>query len=960
MSFFAKSVSTEYSITRTVLYCCLAFFPFIIMYVEMERFFAIEIADQRSQVFERAGRELRRFSEYAEDARFFHLLLRRSFAATTQRKTHENQLISKSENLKKVYPGTFSFMFWDKNGNPITAASDDTRFSFLSKRLNVFLGKIRLETISGLHTEADFNEKHDRDLRMLRQFLGPFATPDGLVKPFLPDDSAACFQLHARGDKVLGWYAAYEDFSVLVFISDKTRGRLTGPEFLQKQLTGRIPGIDFILIDEQQQKLFPAQTQVRHSKILLNLDKFRKLVSAEQLESEGEFFNFQKLNRNWWVTAVMSRKCFASISKTTGSFMAKILVCMALTAFILYCYFLIHVNPFHSVKSKLVVIFAYIVFIPALVFTVVSLDYLKQKEKQIVADTAVAASQHLTAIDNQFNPFLHAKALKLNRTFAKLFPGGSGSFNEEFLASAAAFIDAEFKPDTFLFADRSGSDLLKGTYAKTIKDAYLRRTATAELLSYLNCKATGRYNPDDGVANGFARSFAANHQKFMPFALSNTNFISYLNTLRSSETAEFSNVIQLFWPEKQIQQEYLKAVSRVLPAEDHKQLCFAMSESGGIFPEMSHLPDMPSFFEKVKQQGSSHQIMSAHDGKNYTAFGQSGTSLNTAVMAVIIDNDSLYGEIDQLRKKLVLLAVLSLLMTVSLFHILAYYLISPINALATGVEMIKQRNYSYRIALPFKNEFGYLGRSIDESLENLQELEIARTVQESLIPQQSLAFAPFSVIAKTRAMTSLGGDYFDFVVDDENNLTVLMADVAGHGVQAGLLMAMAKSVLLLKKSKIEPEKLMTDLNRTFCNLRKASISTMMTGQIIHITHDCDTSFFNAGHCPPLIISENGRSSRLLECESLPFGFSAKRVFAGMPTVMQPGETIILYSDGILECNDRNKKILGHEGFNELAVSAWHENIDIFLDNLFRAYEGLTSSQQDDITFVLIRRSKAIV
>ncbi len=720
-----------------------------------------------------------------------------------------------------------------------------------------------------------------------------------------------------------------------------------------------MPGIDFILIDEQKQNLVPPQTAPLNSRVFLNFGKFRRLVPPEQLESAGDYFNYQKLNQRWWVAAVLQRGLFASVSATTGRFMARILACFALVTFILYCYFMVHANPLHSVKSRLIAIFAYIAFIPALVFTVVSFDYLKQKEKQVVTEKSVEAFQYLTSIDNQFRGFLHVKARQLNQTFAGLFPRGAESFAAASLAATAASVNARFKPDTFVFSDASGGDLLKAAYAKTIKDDFLRKTAARELLTYLNCNAKNQYNPDDGIANGFARSFSENHQKLMPFTLANTTYLSYLNTLRKSGTGEYAYLMQLFWPEKQMHCEYLNSVIAASSAAKQKQFFFAMPDMGKTFPESGNLPGLRPFFEKVLQHGPSQQKLTGQDGRTYLVFGQGGTNVNSAIMAVVVDSEILNHEIGRFRKNLWVMAGLSLLMTLSLFQVLGYYLILPINALAEGVEMVKQRNYSYRIDMPFDNEFGQLGKSIDSSLENLQELEIARTVQESLLPQQSLAFGPFSIVAKTRIMTTLGGDYFDFVVDAENNLTVLMADVAGHGVQAGLLMAMAKSVLLLNNaSRLEPEKLMEGLNRTFCTLRKAEISTMMTGQVVHINHEHAVSFFNAGHCPPLIISEGGNTTRLLEFQSLPYGFSAKRKFAGMSVALQPGETILLYSDGILECVNANREILGMDGFKHAAMKAWSENPEVFLENLFRAFDSWAASQQDDISFVLIRHGKS--
>lgn len=961
MSVFAKSFnkSTEYSTTRAVLYFCLVAFPFVMLYVGMERFFATEFSDRRAELFAQAERQLLKFSEYAEDTRFFHLLLQKSFESDITAGDSEQDLRKKRDELQQAFPQVFSFIFWDSKGNPISALSDETRFSFLAKKLNTLLQRIKRETATGQHLQSGFSEQHEKELRLLRQFLGPFVTPEELTSPFLNNSSARCFHLHARGERALGWYTAGKNFSVLVFVSATVRGQLTGPEYLRCHLDGRIPGIEFFLLDEKDLTITPAPSEKGQSQLLLNFGKFRQLAAAEQLDSEGNYYNFQKLNHRWWAAAVIDKNRIESASMATGRFFALLLAMATIVTFVLYCYFLVHENPLHSVRSRLILIFAYIVFIPTLMFTVIGLDYLKQREKQIVADHAVQAFQLLTSIDNQFKGFLFTRANELNKTLDSMFYRISGDdLDESFLASAAASVHRKFQPDTLIITDGTGKDLLKAAYTVSIKDDFLRKTAAGELLNYLNCRADAQYDLRNDIAQGFSLSFVQNYRRIMPFALSNTNFLSYLNTLRDPKSLRFNNLIQVFWQENQMHYEYLKKVADRADLDHQKSLLFWFPDTGKLYPQITEAQVMRPFFERIRLNGPSQQMINIGNGKTLMAFGQAGTHLSSAIMTVLIDSADLHGKMHELKKNIWLLAGLSLLMTLSLFRILGHYLIAPVKTLATGVEMVKNRNYSFRIELPFDNEFGRLGQSIDKTLENLQELEIARTVQESLLPQESIDFGNFHVMAKTRAMTSLGGDYYDYVVDSANNLTILMADVAGHGVQAALLMAMAKSVLLMKTTAVvNPANLMESLNKTFCTLRKAEISTMMTGQVIHISHDMTINFLNAGHCPPLVVSQNGQEARNVNNASLPFGFSAKREFTGVSVEMKPGETMILYSDGILECLNKNEEALGADGFIKLAQNSHHPDPEIFLTNLFKNYENWTSSQQDDMTFVLIRRKE---
>ncbi|EKD83928.1 MAG: hypothetical protein ACD_39C00365G0001 [uncultured bacterium] len=169
-------------------------------------------------------------------------------------------------------------------------------------------------------------------------------------------------------------------------------------------------------------------------------------------------------------------------------------------------------------------------------------------------------------------------------------------------------------------------------------------------------------------------------------------------------------------------------------------------------------------------------------------------------------------------------------------------------------------------------------------------------------------------------------------------------------------MAMAKSTLLLNDSACaEPEIIMSALNRTFCNLRKSSITTMMTGQIVSISCAGELNFLNAGHCPPLVVSDAGKEVTPINSQALPFGFSLKRKFERMPVSLSAGDTMILYSDGILESSNRRGEMLGEDGFAELAKNCYDADCKCYLDKLFSAYDNWAASQQDDITFVMIRR-----
>ncbi|NLF98229.1 MAG: SpoIIE family protein phosphatase [Candidatus Riflebacteria bacterium] len=939
-----------------MLYFCLAVFPLLMLYVELVRYFELETGARRSELYQLAGRELLKLSEYAEDARFFHAVLKNEFS-TDLHSQGEQELKVRVARLKNDYPGVFSFIFWDRNGDVMTSLSDDTRYNFLLRKLNLMLDAVRLDTRAGRHVEAGFGDKYNRDLRMLRQFLGPFITPEGLTRPFLDAGIAACFQMHARGDRTLGWYESTSNYSVLAYVSAEVRGALTGPRKLCQSLQGKWPEMSFYLLDEREAELEPSAGGTVSKDILINFGKFKKLAPREHLESDSHFYAFQKLNERWWGVAAIEKSSIGNVASLAGGLLARTVMAALILLFVAGCYFLVHDNPLHSVRVKLASVFAYTIFIPALVFGVVAFDYLKQQEKQAVSEYSARSFQLLTSIDSQFKGYLHDRATEINLVVEKILADKSAEEVNKLAASFSNTIFSQFAPDTLVIADNSGKDILNAEYARTLKDDHLRKNAAEELIAYLNADKDKLHLPSKGVAEGFLLSFPLNYRRLLPFTLSSTTFISYLNLVRSSDDNRFSHLIQIFWHEKDVHLAFFRQIAAKSVASNRQRLFISFIETGKIWPQNEDIPGLAAFTEKVRQQGPSYEKLTDCNGKVWLAAGQAGTGLGSAILTVLVDHELLQRDVGRLTNRIWSLVGWSVLVILSLLYILGHYLIMPIKALADGVDMVRNKNYSYRISMPQDNELGRLGHSIDESLENLQELEIARTVQESLLPQDSLDLASYFVVARTRSMTSMGGDYYDFIVDSDNNAAILMADVAGHGIQAALMMAMAKSALLLNDSACsEPEVIMSALNRTFCTLRKSSITTMMTGQIISISCTGAISLLNAGHCPPLFISSSREITTVCN-HALPFGFAPRRKFESMPIAMSAGDIMILYSDGILECANRQGRMLGEEGFADLARNCYDTDCTRYLDNLFNAYDRWAASQQDDITFVMIRRKE---
>lgn len=237
--------------------------------------------------------------------------------------------------------------------------------------------------------------------------------------------------------------------------------------------------------------------------------------------------------------------------------------------------------------------------------------------------------------------------------------------------------------------------------------------------------------------------------------------------------------------------------------------------------------------------------------------------------------------------------------------------------LSRGARAVEEGHLDHRIPVKRRDQLGDLALSFNRMTESVQnmlgdvaenermarELELAREIQESLLPDRHLHHGSLAVHAVFRPAAAVGGDYFDVFPVDDRRLLVVVGDVAGHGLHAGLLMASLKSmVAALIREGYSGEGLLAGVNSLLAERRSGP--TMATLAVIEIDLSAGRlTITNAGHPPAYLIS-NGRPEELM-AGSLPLGSMQGRP-AKIERPFGPGDRLLVYSDGLVEA-------LGPEG-----------------------------------------------
>ena len=236
------------------------------------------------------------------------------------------------------------------------------------------------------------------------------------------------------------------------------------------------------------------------------------------------------------------------------------------------------------------------------------------------------------------------------------------------------------------------------------------------------------------------------------------------------------------------------------------------------------------------------------------------------------------------------------------------------------------------------------------------QLELAQSVQRSLLPQHGPETDALDTAAFSRPAQIVGGDYFDFFRFKGGAQGLAVADVAGHGISASLRMASVQTLLrTLIPGSDSPADIMAQIHRLLVhNIRFSTFVTLFLGAID--TSTGTMKYANAGHPPPLMISGDGSPEQWLRGTGPALGMLDDSVFREQEVRVPPGSLLVLYTDGITEATDDSGEEFGRGRLLKSIIRHRNERTSALVKEFRRELSGYTGSTPlaDDATMVACR------
>jgi serine phosphatase RsbU (regulator of sigma subunit) len=306
--------------------------------------------------------------------------------------------------------------------------------------------------------------------------------------------------------------------------------------------------------------------------------------------------------------------------------------------------------------------------------------------------------------------------------------------------------------------------------------------------------------------------------------------------------------------------------------------------------------------------------------------------------------------------------------------LLARSITRSIHGLSVGTERLRQGDFSHPIPIQSRDQLGDLAESFNLMAHGIQdllrenaekerleeELRIARQIQMSLLPQNTVGLPGLRIAALCLPAAEVGGDYYDLLPLSDTKMGVLVADVSGKGTSAALYMAELKGLVLsLSRIHDSPAKLLAEANRILAaNMDSRSFITM-TYAVVD-TAARTLRYARAGHNPLIHLEAATGRTRVLAPQGIGLGMDRgerfEEVLEEAEVKLVQGDVFLFFTDGLSEAMNERAELFGEERLREVIEQAETLGTDDLKDRILgtvREFVG-GAAQHDDMTMVILK------
>lgn len=922
------------------------------------------------EAFDQLAQRLLPLEKYHDDRVFLHALLQKNFAMIDQQAGSRQLLEKKLTALRRLFPGKLKFVVYDGRGGVDRRLSDELKYLYVLKTMYDVLHELKR-----LYQEDPANDPTGSALltskiSLLRGAFGDFLVQNLMLEPLQAGNMGKCLFVSDDPARQFLWYYPGVDFSLVCSIDAALIHSNTGLKMIVDRVNAENGPVKlgFINLFSYQGYGLPADAGAE-TELKLEARKFESYAVVAR-ESTGFLAHFRQVSPDNLILSYQSNKMLLQPSAAATAALVGFLRWLLVMGFVFYCFFLRYRCFSLSVQLKTMLLFFFANGLPLLIMVSVGYEFFTAKKKELFNAVHEESVRVLKEFDFRFPEAGKSLARRLNAYIDernKIY--GPERWPEREISGLSS-VTAEIEPQEGALYDYDGKMLFRITTTFDPSERIARDLLTKGL-EFFNA---GVVKPGSSIRDSFLSEMSSDDRilnNFLwflgRFVVLNTGYSgrqTYIKFLggEKAQTGEF-----FAWAAYVISWDQLSFIRTFIPGKiaetaatfAPRRLIVLERSRGEIF---SQLPIVNDEIGRLLKHTPGRKLVAREnvdlEGKKYLFTAIVGNEIDNGVLAVLYPQETVEKEITGLKNVFFLAGLLIAFVLFQLVRFFASRLLVPVEELAQGINRMRARDFDYRLQYRSEDEFGALVNAFNTALEGMRELAVGTAVQESLLPSGNFSGGQSRLFARSLFMSKMGGDYFDYYSLPGNRLGIFFGDVAGHGIPAAMIMAMAKAVIASAASQacpIGPISLLDAVNNVLLELKKKNWRRMMTALCIdYDMQSGEFSFANAGHCYPALVGSRGSAVKLLEHNGMPLGSSGRRprtIFSGR---LQPGETLVLYTDGIVEAVGDSGEQFGYRRFCELLQSAWDQDLEVYWRNVIAAWNSWSDAQDDDLTFMFLR------
>ena len=236
-----------------------------------------------------------------------------------------------------------------------------------------------------------------------------------------------------------------------------------------------------------------------------------------------------------------------------------------------------------------------------------------------------------------------------------------------------------------------------------------------------------------------------------------------------------------------------------------------------------------------------------------------------------------------------------------------------------------------------------------------RELQMAREIQESLLPRRMPVLPGYEVAARWRSAREVAGDFYDLFMLEQSTLSLVIADVSDKGAPAALFMASARS--MIRSHAFAGMSPLETLGRTNDLIQEDSDSGMFVTVYYSLLHSDGSSIHvNAGHNPPMVYSHAKREVHLMPRGGRAIGWFPDNPLQSVELQLLPGDVIVYYTDGLTDAENQMGEAFGEQRLSAALSAVAEDSADAILRYLVQQVDAFCAGAPafDDLTLCVVR------